>query len=349
MEIVAKQIAELVDGVVEGSGDAIVTGVSKIDDSRENTIAFLSNKKYTHFIYTTKASVVLVDEDMEFDQELPCTIVRVKSSYIAVATLLNFYSEMKPKKVGVEEPSYISKSAKIGDKPYIGAFAYIGSDTVIGNNVKIYPHAYIGDNVVIGDDTIIYSGVKIYSDCKVGSEVILHSGVVIGADGFGFAPKGDGTYMKIAQVGNAVIEDRVELGANTTVDCATMGSTTVGEGTKLDDLVMIAHNVTVGKNSVFAAQSGVAGSSKVGSNCTVGGQVAISGHITIGDNVTIGGRSGVMSNISDSSTPYLGLPVQPARDTMRRYAVEKRLPEMYQDLKEMKKKMKVLEDLLEQK
>ena len=272
MEFKAKDIAALLGGVVDGDPEVIVNNVSKIEEGKPGTLAFLANPKYEHYVYTTQASVVLVNKTFEPAHEYACTLIRVESAYDAIATLLQMYEDMRPKPQGIEQPSYVSESATIGEKPYIGAFAYIGKGAKIGNNVKIYPQTYIGDGVTVGDDTIIYAGVKIYSGCVVGKSCILHAGVVLGADGFGFAPEGD-HYKKVPQIGNVVVEDNVEIGANTCIDRATMGSTLIHKGVKLDNLVQIAHNVVVGGNTVIAAQTGIAGTTKVGENCVFGGQV----------------------------------------------------------------------------
>lgn len=300
MEFKAKDIAALLGGVVDGDPEVIVNNVSKIEEGKPNTLAFLANPKYEHYIYTTQASIVLVNKTFEPAHEYTCTLIRVESAYDAIATLLQMYEDMRPKPVGIEQPSYISESATIGEKPYIGAFAYIGRGAKIGNNVKIYPQAYIGDGVTIGDNTIIYAGVKIYAGCVVGKSCILHAGVVLGADGFGFAPEGD-HYKKIPQIGNVMLEDDVEIGANTCVDRATMGSTIIHKGVKLDNLVQIAHNVVVGNNTVIAAQSGVAGTTKIGENCVFGGQVGIVGHLSIGSGTQIAAQSGITSNIAEKS------------------------------------------------
>ena len=264
MEFSANDIAALLNGEVEGNGSVKVSSISKIDQSLPGTLTFLSNPAYTKHIYTTSASIVIVNKDFRPDNKLLCTLIRVDDSYAALAKLLDFYVKTKPVKVGIEQPCFISSSAILGEQVYIGAFAYIGHKALIGNNVKIYPHVYIGDNVKVGDDSILYSGVKVYAECSVGSSCIIHSGVVIGSDGFGFAPNPDGTYTKIEQIGNVIIEDNVEIGANSTIDRSTMGSTILHKSVKLDNLVHIAHNVEIGENTVMAAQGGVAGSTIIG-------------------------------------------------------------------------------------
>ncbi|GET20847.1 UDP-3-O-(3-hydroxymyristoyl)glucosamine N-acyltransferase [Prolixibacter denitrificans] len=343
MEFSANDIAGLLGGEVEGDGSVKVNNVSKIDQGIPGTLAFLANPAYAKYIYTTKASVVLVNRDFQPEDELSCTLIRVDDAYASIAKLLNYYEQSKPKKVGVEQPSFISESASVGEQAYVGAFAYVGEKATIGKNVKIYPNVYIGDGAAIGDDTILYAGVKIYAGCKVGKNCILHAGVVVGSDGFGFAPTSDGSYDKIAQVGNVEIYDNVEIGSNTTIDCATMGSTVINEGVKIDNLVQIAHNVEVGKNTVIVAQVGVAGSAKIGENCMIGGQVGIAGHIRIGNNVKIGAQSGISNNVKDNSTIF-GTPAFGHRDFMKSYAVFKNLPQLRSDVIELGRKIKDLDE-----
>ncbi|MDE6451173.1 MAG: UDP-3-O-(3-hydroxymyristoyl)glucosamine N-acyltransferase, partial [Odoribacter sp.] len=307
MEFKAKDIAALLKGEVEGDGEVLVNNVSKIEEGKPGTLAFLANPKYEHYIYSTKASVVLVNQDFIPAQPVSCTMVKVPSAYEAIATLLRMYEEMmKPKPQGIEQPSYIAKNAIIGQSPYIGAFAYIGEGAKIGNNVRIYPHAYIGEGVIIGDNTTIYAGVKIYYGCVIGTNCTIPAGTVIGADGFGFAPAGE-NYNKVPQIGNVVIEDYVEIGANACIDRATMGSTRIKKGVKLDNLVQIAHNVVVGENTVMAAQAGVAGTTKVGAHCMFGGQVGIAGHLNIGDKTILAAQSGVTNDITAGSV-FMGAP-----------------------------------------
>jgi UDP-3-O-[3-hydroxymyristoyl] glucosamine N-acyltransferase len=339
MEFKVKDIAAILNGTVEGDGEILLNNISKIDQGVPGTLSFLSNPAYTKYIYNTLASAVLVSKDFRADEAVTCSLIRVDDPYAALAELLKMYQQLKPAKKGIEQPSYVSASAKLGENIYLGAFAYISDNVIIGNNVKIYPQVYIGDNVVIGDNTILYSGVKIYADCKIGAECILHSGAVIGADGFGFAPNADGPYSKIAQIGNVIIEDLVEIGANTTVDCATMGSTIIRRGVKLDNLIMIAHNVEIGENTVIAGQAGVAGSGKIGRNCMVGAQAGIVGHIAVGNNVRIGGQAGVMSNVADNST-IIGSPVQDHKDFMRSMAIFRKLPQLSGDVADLKKWVK---------
>lgn len=340
MEFQAKDIAALLNGSVEGDPEATVNNVSKIEEGKPGTLAFLANPKYEHYIYTTGATIVLVNEDFKPARPCPCTLIRVKSAYDAIATLLQMYESMKPKPAGIEQPSYVSETATVGENPYIGAFAYVGRGVKIGNNVKIYPQAYIGDGVKVGDDTVIYSGVKVYAGCVIGKNCILHSGAVIGADGFGFVPEGD-YYKKIPQIGNVVLEDNVEIGANTCVDRATMGATRIHEGVKLDNLIQIAHNVVVGRNTVIAAQSGVAGTAKVGENCVFGGQVGIIGHLEIGNGTQIAAQSGITNSVKEKSvlrgSPAFDLPYY-----QKCYVVFRKLPELYSQLRDLQKELREL-------
>lgn len=343
MESKAKDIAIILRGTVEGDGEVMLNNISKIDQGVPGTISFLSNPVYTKHIYSTLASAIVVSRDFKPEEKLGCTLIRVDDPYASLAELLNLFRQFKPDKTGIEQPSFTSSSAKLGEDIYLGAFAYVSDNAVIGNNVRIYPHVFIGENVVIGDNTILFSGVKIYADCKIGSDCILHAGVVIGADGFGFAPNGDGPFSKIAQIGNVIIEDFVEIGANTAIDCATIGSTIIRSGVKLDNLIQIGHNVEIDQNTVIAALTGVAGSSKIGKNCVIAAQVGIAGHISVGDNVKLGGRAGVMTNIADNST-MIGSPVQDFKDFMRSMAIFRKLPQLWSDVTDLKKWMKKMEE-----
>ena len=338
MEFSANDIATLLNGEVEGDGMVKVSDISKIDQSQPNTLTFLSNPAYTKYIYTTNASIVIVNKDFKAETKLSCTLIRVDNAYSALAKLLDFYVKSKPQKVGIEQPSFVSSSAMLGNQLYIGAFAYIGDHAQIGNNVKIYPQVYIGDH------SILYSGVKVYADCQIGSTCILHSGAIIGADGFGFAPNANGgPYTKVEQIGNVVIEDNVEIGANTTVDRATMGSTYVRNGVKLDNLIQIAHNDDIGENTVIAAQVAVAGSTTIGRNCVVGGQAAISGHLTIGEGSKIGPKSGIMSSLKPNSV-MLGSPALDYKLAMKSFSVIRNLPQLRDDVIELQKKVKSIEN-----
>lgn len=301
MEITPQLIAGIINGKVEGDENVKLTGFAKIEEAKPGSLCFIANPKYANHIYDTKASAVLVSEDFKVNQPVKPTLIRVKDPYVALADLMSAMEQSKPKPSGIENPCFIAEGVEIPEGGYIGAFAYIGKGSKIGKNVLIYPQAYIGNNVSIGDNTIIYAGVKIYPECEIGNKCIIHSGAVIGADGFGFAPKEDGTYEKIPQIGKVIIEDDVEIGANTTVDRATFGCTRIKNGTKLDNLIQIAHNVEVGKGNVFAAQVGVAGSTKIGDFNQIGGQVGIAGHISIGSGNQIGAQSGIASKVGDGN------------------------------------------------
>lgn len=340
MEFKAKDIAALLGGVVEGDGNVAVNNVSKIEEGKPGTLAFLANPKYEHYIYTTEASIVLVNSDFRPSKPLSCTLIRVASAYDAIAVLLKMYENMKPRPTGIEQPSFVHETAVIGEGHYVGAFAYIGKGVRIGKNVKIYPQAYIGDGVEIGDDTTIYAGVKVYYGCKIGKSCIIHAGTVVGADGFGFAPSTEG-YNKVAQIGNVVVEDYVEIGANTCIDRATMGSTRIKKGVKLDNLIQIAHNVVVGENTVMAAQCGVAGTTKIGANCMFGGQVGLAGHISVGDGVHLAAQSGVMSDLEAGKT-FMGSPAFDVSQYKRVYVVFRKLPELYGQLRNLEKEIQTL-------
>ncbi|MBK9671096.1 MAG: UDP-3-O-(3-hydroxymyristoyl)glucosamine N-acyltransferase [Bacteroidetes bacterium] len=337
MEFTAAQIAAQLNGVVEGNPEAKVSSLSKIEEGRAGTLSFLANPKYAQYIYSTEASVVIVSTDFIAEQPVKATLVRVADAYKSFATLLEFYNQIKLKKAGIEQPSFISDKASIGENVYVGAFAYVGSGAKIGKNVKIYPHSFIGDNVVIGDDTTLFSGVKIYSDCSVGAHCTLHSGVIIGGDGFGFAPNSENNYNKVPQIGNVVIEDRVEIGSNTTIDRATLGSTIVRKGVKLDNLIQIAHNVEIGENTVIAAQTGIAGSTKIGRDCMIGGQVGIVGHISIANGVKIAAQSGIGQSISKENEIVQGSPAFNIGEYKRSYVVFRNLPDLQNRVKDIEK------------
>ncbi|MCI7762825.1 MAG: UDP-3-O-(3-hydroxymyristoyl)glucosamine N-acyltransferase [Bacteroidales bacterium] len=340
MEFTAQQIAELIKGRVEGDKDAKVSSFAKIEEGHEGAISFLSNKKYLHYIYETKSSVVLVDESLALERNVNCTLIRVKSAYEAVAQLLQLYESMKPRKRGISDLAFIDPTAAIGEDCYIGPFAYVGPKCVIGDNSVIHPHTALGDNVIVGKNTEIHSNAVIYHDCKVGNRCILHAGCVIGADGFGFAPSENG-YDKIPQIGIVTIEDDVEIGANTCVDRSTMGSTFIRNGVKLDNLVQIAHNTDIGANTVMSSQVGVAGSTKVGEWCMFGGQVGISGHITIGNKVMLGAQSGVPGSIKDGQQ-LIGTPPMEMRSYFKSQAIFRRLPEMYNEINKLRKEIEEL-------
>ena len=347
MEFSAKEIAQFLHGRVIGDENVRVSNLSKIEEGRPGTLTFLANPKYTPHIYTTEASIVLVNKGFVPEGEIKATLVEVDDAYACLAMLLNMVNQARPEKKGIEKNCHIAASARISESIYIGDFAYIDENATIGQGCKIYPHAYIGENVKIGAGTIIYPGVKIYRDCVIGERCIIHAGAIIGADGFGFAPH-DGVYVKIAQIGNVVVEDDVEIGANTTIDRATMGSTVIRRGAKLDNLIQIAHNVEVGESTVMAAQSGVAGSTKIGSHCMVGGQVGFAGHITVGDRVNIGAQSGIPNHVASDCT-LMGYPAVPAREFARNAVMIKRLPELTQTVKQMQKEIETLKQQLSEK
>lgn len=303
MEFTAEQIANVIGGRVEGNKDAKVHTFAKIEEGTEGAISFLSNPKYTHYLYNTKSSIVIVNEDLELEKDVDATLIRVKNAYESIAKLLQIYEASKPKKTGIAPQAYIAPSAKLGNNCYVGPFAYVGEGAEIGDGCQIYPHAVIGDNVKVGTNCIFYPNTTIYQGCKIGNNVTIHAGSVIGADGFGFAPGADG-YDKIPQIGIVVIEDNVEIGANTCVDRSTMGATVIHKGVKLDNLVQVAHNVEIGENTVMSAQVGIAGSTKVGSWCMFGGQVGLAGHITIGDKTFLGAQSGVPGSLKGGEETY---------------------------------------------
>jgi UDP-3-O-[3-hydroxymyristoyl] glucosamine N-acyltransferase len=338
MKFTVAQIAALLQGTVNGDGTQEIYRLSKIQEGERGSISFLANPKYEPFIYTTKATAVIVSESFVPKQPLQVTTIVVKDAYTAFTLLLEQYATfLKASKVGVENPCYIDESSKIGQNHYIGAFSYIGKNCIIGDNVKIYPQVHIGDNVKIGSNTILYAGVKINNDTIVGNNCTIQSGAVIGSDGFGFAPQPDGTYKTIPQLGNVVIEDNVDIGANTTIDRATIGSTIIHKGTKIDNLVQIAHNVEIGENTVIASQAGIAGSTKIGKNVMLGGQVGIAGHIEIGNKVMVAAQSGISSNVADEKVLF-GAPAFESKEAMKSYLLIRKLPEIYRKIKELEKK-----------
>ncbi len=344
MEFKATDIAQFLNGEVVGDGNVKISNVSKIEAGKPGTLAFLANPKYEHYIYDTKASAVLVNKSFEPRESIQATLIKVDDAYQAFASLLELYIQEKTnQKRGIEQPSSIAPTATIGENIYLGSFAYIGQHSKIGDDVKIYPQVFIGENVVIGDNCIIYAGAKIYDDCVIGNNCIIHAGVVIGSDGFGFAPQKDGSYKKIPQIGNVIIEDNVEIGANTTIDCGTMGSTIIRKGVKLDNLVMVAHNCEIGENTVIASQSGMAGTTKVGKNCRFGGQVGLAGHLTIGDNVQIGAQSGVAASVKDNETLFLS-PAFEHKEAIKAAIVFKRLPQLDKEVRKLQKEIKSLKE-----
>lgn len=341
MKFTTSQIAALLGGTVQGNADAEVSTLCKIEEGTPGGLSFLANTKYTNYIYDTKATAVIVSKNFEPEHPVAATLIRVDDPYLAFATLLKKYNEMQLDKKGIHPLAFVSPTATVGDDCYIGPFAYVGEHTTIGNGTKIYPQTYVGDNCQIGSSTTLFAGVRVYHNIVIGNRCILHSGVVIGADGFGFAPTADGNYQKIDQIGNVVIDDDVEIGANTTVDRATLGSTRIHNGVKLDNLCQIAHNVVVGQNTVMASQSGIAGSGKVGSHCIIAGQVGIVGHIEIGNNVTVAAQSGVTRNFPDNVT-ILGSPATDAIKQRKTYIYERNLEQLYKRVDELEKKLKDL-------
>lgn len=341
MEFSAKDIARLLNGIIEGDENATVYQLSKIEEGTPGSISFLANPKYTPFIYQSKASIVIVAKSFTAEHPVTPTLIKVDDPYLAFASLLEMYNQIMMNKTGISELAYISPSAKIGQEVYIGPFACIGDNAEIGDKAKIYPQCFIGDNAKIGANTTLFAGVKIYSDNLIGKDCIIHAGVVIGADGFGFAPQSDNNYRKIAQIGNVIIEDNVEIGANTTIDRATLGSTIIRRGVKLDNLIQIAHNVEVGENTVIAAQSGIAGSAKVGKNCMIAAQVGIVGHITVGNNVKIAGQSGISSSLADNSVVF-GSPAFDAAKYKKAYIHFRNLQKIVDRIDELEKKLKAM-------
>ena len=343
MQFSAAQIALLINGQLEGDSSVIVDSFGKIEEAKEGQLTFFSNPKYEEYIYSTKASVVLINEAFELKQPVKATLIKVPDAYTSFATLLTKYQEIAQQKLtGIQQPSYIAKTASYGDNVFIGAFTYIGENVKIGQHTKIFPNVFIGDNVVIGDNCLIDPGVKIYHDCKIGNQVNVLAGTVIGSDGFGFAPQPDGTFIKIPQLGNVIIEDNVDIGANATIDRATVGSTVIKSGAKLDNLIQIAHNVEVGNNTVIAAQAGISGSSKVGSGVIIGGQAGLAGHINIADNVKINGQSGVNKSVKTAGVSITGTNAYDYTKAMRSMAVARNLPEMEKRIKELENLVKQL-------
>ncbi len=338
MQFTAQQIALLVSGTIEGSPETTVTSFGKIEEATAGQLSFLANPKYEEYLYSTKASLIIVNENLQLQKNITATLVRVKDAYSAFATLLTTYQNLKAQqKKGIETPSHIASSATLGTDVYIGAFAYIGEKVTIGNNTKIFPGVYIAENVRIGNNTTVHAGVKIYEDCVIGNDVIIHAGTVIGSDGFGFAPQPDGSYQKVPQIGNVIIEDQVEIGANTTIDRATMGSTIIKKGVKLDNLIQIAHNVEIGSQTVIAAQTGISGSTKLGQKIMIGGQAGIAGHLNIADGVKIAGGAGVTKNLDGEGKSYAGFPAEEAKQSLKTQVYTRQLPELEKRVKELEK------------
>lgn len=338
MKFTAEQIAGILDGEVVGNPNAEVYKLSKIEEGSLGSLTFLSNPKYQNYIYSTQATITIVNKSFEPEQAILTTLIKVEDAYQSFSKLLEYYNQVKLMKSGIEQPSVLSENVTYGEDLYLGSFCYVGKNVKIGNNVKIYPNTFIGDNVIIGDNCVFFAGVRIYSETEIGNNCVIHSGVIVGSDGFGFAPLEDGTYSKIPQIGNVILEDDVEIGSCTTIDRATMGSTIIRKGVKLDNQIQIAHNVEIGENTVIAAQTGVAGSTKIGKNCMIGGQVGISGHITIGDNVRIQAQSGIGKSIKDGEVVQ-GTPAFNYGDFSKSYVHFRNLPKIVNDLDALKKKL----------
>ncbi|TXH56803.1 MAG: UDP-3-O-(3-hydroxymyristoyl)glucosamine N-acyltransferase [Bacteroidia bacterium] len=338
MKFTAEQIAGILEGEVVGNPNAEVFKLAKIEEGTDGSITFLANPKYSNYIYSTKASITIVNNTFEPENEISTTLIKVEDAYKAFSKLLEYYNQVKLMKSGIEQPTVISDNVVYGENLYLGSFSYLGKNVTIGNNVKIYPNCFIGDNVTIGDNTILFAGVRIYSESIIGKNCTIHSGCIIGSDGFGFAPAEDGTYSKVPQIGNVIIEDSVDIGACTTIDRATLGSTIIRKGVKLDNQIQIAHNVEIGENTVIASQTGVAGSTKIGKNCMIGGQVGIVGHITIGDRVRIQAQSGIGKSILDGET-IQGSPAFNYGDWNKSYVHFRNLPKIVSDLEDLKKKI----------
>lgn len=338
MKFTATQIAGILEGEIEGNPQTAVHKLSKIEEGEKGSLTFLANPKYTPYIYSTKASITIVNRDFVPDQAIATTLIKVEDAYKSFSKLLEYYNQVKNNKVGVESPSYVSQSAAYGSGFYLGAFSYLGDNVSIGKEVKVYPNVYIGDNVSIGDNVIVFAGAKIYSESKIGDGCVIHSGAIIGADGFGFTPNEDGEYAKVPQTGNVILEENVDVGAGTTIDRATLGSTVLRKGVKLDNQIQIAHNVEIGEHTAIAAQTGIAGSTKIGKHCLIGGQVGIVGHITIGDRVRIQAQSGIGRNVKDDEV-IQGSPALNYGDYNKSYVHFKNLPKIVNRISEIEKKI----------
>lgn len=346
MKVTAAQIAQLIQGHIEGNPETAVGGFGKIEEAQQGELTFLANPKYEPYLYETKASLVIINAEFVLQQPIEATIIRVADAYQAFATLLEFYQNLMAQQhqlVGIETPSFIHESATIGKEVYIGAFSYIGKDVIIGDQVKIYPNVYIGAQVHIGNGSTIHPNTSIYFDSKIGAQVIIHAGCVIGADGFGFAPQKDGTFKKVPQLGNVILEDHVEIGSNTTIDRATMGSTIIKKGAKLDNLIQIAHNVQIGSNTVIAAQTGISGSTKLGANCMIGGQVGIVGHLQLADQTKVNAQSGVTKSITEKGKAVTGSPAFDYTQALRTQALTKKLPDLLKRIEELEATVQALQ------
>jgi len=338
MQFTAQELAFMLNGTVEGDPTASVNQLAKIEEAKKGSLSFLANPKYEQYLYNTDASVVIINKDQLLTEPSKATLIRVENAYTAFSVLLEKYNTLKLDKSGIEQPSFVHPSAKLGENVYIGAFTYIGANVKIGDNSKVYPNSYIADDVTIGNNVTLFPGVIVYFDCVIGNNVTVHSGSIIGSDGFGFAPNADGTYSKVPQIGNVILEDDVEIGANTTIDRATMGSTVIRKGVKLDNLVQVAHNVEIGANTVIAAQTGISGSTKIGENCVVGGQVGMAGHVTVARGSQIMAKSGVHKSIEEENRKWAGAPfISPYMDHNRSLVALTRLPALEKRLAELEK------------
>lgn len=345
MQFSASQIADIINGTVDGNAETTVHSFGKIEEAKSGQLAFLANPKYEDFLYSTKASAIIVNQNLQLKQPISATLIRVPDAYSAFAVLLDKYQQIKTQQLtGIQQPIYMDPTAKIGEQVFIGAFAYLGEQVTVGNGTKIFPNVYLGNNVTVGNNSMIHPGVKIYHDCVIGSNVVIHAGTIIGSDGFGYAPQPDGSLKKVPQIGNVVIEDGVEIGANTTIDRATIGSTLIKSGAKLDNLLQIAHNVEVGNNSVIAAQSGVSGSTKIGRNVMIGGQAGIVGHIQIADGSKINAQSGVSKSIKVPHSAVTGSPAYDYTAALRSQAITRNLPQLEKRIKELEEMVQKLLD-----
>jgi len=345
MEYTTRQIAELLKGNLVGDPLEKVSSLSKIEDATKGSLTFLANPKYESFLYNTEASAVVINKSLVLQKPVKTNLILVEDAYSSFSILLEKFShEGEIHKIGIENPSFIDPTAHLGERPYIGAFSYIGKEVKIGNQVKIYPQVYIGDGVEIGDHSILFPGVKVYQNCKIGQGVVIHSGAIIGSDGFGFAPQGDGTFSKIVQSGNVIIEDLVEIGANTCIDRATMGSTLIHKGVKLDNLIQIGHNVEIGNNTVIASQTGISGSAKIGENCLFGGQVGIAGHLSIGKGNQFGARTGISKTIKEEGRQFRGQPMQSYKDSLKSEVLIRNLSKMEERIQDLENKLKEKEE-----
>jgi UDP-3-O-[3-hydroxymyristoyl] glucosamine N-acyltransferase len=336
MEFKAQQIASLIQGTIEGNASTSVSGFAKIEEAKAGDLAFLANPKYEDYLYTTGASITIISSQLVLKQPIEATLIRVDDAYSAFAKLMQIYQQMQSTQlVGIQEPAFIHPTAKIGKDVFIGAFSYIGEHAIVGDQAKIHPQAYLGNNASLGNRSVLHPGVKVYHDCIIGQDVTIHAGSVLGSDGFGFAPQADGTYHKVPQLGNVVVEDQVEIGANTCIDRATMGSTIIRKGTKLDNLLQVAHNVEIGENSVIAAQTGISGSTKIGKGVMIGGQTGIAGHIKVADGTRAAGQSGITKSVNQPNTVLNGTPAFDAKSYLKSQAVYKRLPELEKKIQEL--------------